>query len=133
MGRPLTSSDTALVRSLTQQDRPGHPSSWLRARAQAFESASSSVDHLIVDGIDAVGGGVCSGNGELKEFRDSEACDVNAAVVGQWGANLWGWKEPNSHVILERLMRRFPDMKYIHVMRRCYSPCYRPPSLPLAL
>ncbi len=27
------------------------------------------------------------------------------------------WKEPNTHVFLPELFRRFPDMKYIHVLR----------------
>jgi hypothetical protein len=31
--------------------------------------------------------------------------------------SLWGWKEPNTHVLLDRLMHAFPGMKYIHVMR----------------
>jgi hypothetical protein len=30
---------------------------------------------------------------------------------------LWGWKEPNTHVLLDRLEAAFPGMKYIHVMR----------------
>jgi hypothetical protein len=30
---------------------------------------------------------------------------------------LWGWKEPNAHVLLPALMRNFPDMRYIHVVR----------------
>ena len=29
----------------------------------------------------------------------------------------WGWKEPNTHVFLERLVARIPGMRYIHVMR----------------
>jgi hypothetical protein len=29
----------------------------------------------------------------------------------------WGWKEPNSHIYLEDLARRFPAMRYIHVIR----------------
>ena len=29
----------------------------------------------------------------------------------------WGWKEPNSHVVLGRLVQRFSQMKYIHVTR----------------
>ncbi|HMB44173.1 MAG TPA: sulfotransferase [Luteimonas sp.] len=30
---------------------------------------------------------------------------------------LWGWKEPNSHILLPALIRNFPDMRYIHVVR----------------
>lgn len=29
----------------------------------------------------------------------------------------WGWKEPNSHLILKYLNEFFPDLKYIHVIR----------------
>jgi len=29
----------------------------------------------------------------------------------------WGWKEPNSHVYLEYLVRHFKEMKYIHLVR----------------
>ncbi|MEB8430925.1 sulfotransferase [Cocleimonas sp. KMM 6892] len=29
----------------------------------------------------------------------------------------WGWKEPNTHIILDRLTKYLPKMKYIHVMR----------------
>lgn len=29
----------------------------------------------------------------------------------------WGWKEPNSHIVLDSLIRRFRNMKYIHVAR----------------
>lgn len=29
----------------------------------------------------------------------------------------WGWKEPNTHIIIERLWQRLPDLRYIHVVR----------------
>ncbi|GAA0423720.1 sulfotransferase [Cocleimonas flava] len=29
----------------------------------------------------------------------------------------WAWKEPNTHIILDRLVNLMPNMKYIHVMR----------------
>ena len=29
----------------------------------------------------------------------------------------WGWKAPNSHIVLDRLIKCFKDMKYIHVVR----------------
>jgi len=29
----------------------------------------------------------------------------------------WGWKEPNTHIFLDRLAIAFPHMRYIHVMR----------------
>lgn len=29
----------------------------------------------------------------------------------------WGWKEPNTHIVINRLQQSLPNMKYIHVMR----------------
>lgn len=29
----------------------------------------------------------------------------------------WGWKEPNSHVVLDRLVARWPGLHYVHVVR----------------
>lgn len=29
----------------------------------------------------------------------------------------WGWKEPNTHIVIERLFRHAPDLKYVHVVR----------------
>ncbi|GJL96479.1 MAG: sulfotransferase family protein [Hyphobacterium sp.] len=29
----------------------------------------------------------------------------------------WGWKEPNTHIIIERLLRNSPELKYVHVVR----------------
>lgn len=29
----------------------------------------------------------------------------------------WGWKEPNTHICIERLAQRLPKLKYIHVAR----------------
>lgn len=29
----------------------------------------------------------------------------------------WCWKEPNTHIVIERLFRHAPDLKYVHVVR----------------
>lgn len=29
----------------------------------------------------------------------------------------WGWKEPNTHLVLDRLARAWPDLRYVHVIR----------------
>jgi hypothetical protein len=29
----------------------------------------------------------------------------------------WGWKEPNTYIILEKLNEYYPNMKYIHLIR----------------
>lgn len=29
----------------------------------------------------------------------------------------WGWKEPNTHIVIDRLIKHIPGLKYIHVVR----------------
>lgn len=29
----------------------------------------------------------------------------------------WGWKEPNTHIVIERLWRHLPELRYVHVVR----------------
>jgi len=33
------------------------------------------------------------------------------------GISRWGWKEPNSHLLIENLAEQFPGLKYIHTIR----------------
>jgi hypothetical protein len=34
---------------------------------------------------------------------------------------LWGWKEPNTHLVLDRLLTRMPELRYIHVRRNGFD------------
>lgn len=36
----------------------------------------------------------------------------------------WGWKEPNTHIVIERLWERLPDLKYVHVVRHGLDMAY---------
>lgn len=36
----------------------------------------------------------------------------------------WGWKEPNSHIFLNKLSNYYPEMKYIHVIRHGLDMAY---------
>lgn len=38
----------------------------------------------------------------------------------------WGWKEPNTHVIIDRLRNILPNIKYIHVMRNGLDMAHSP-------
>ena len=42
------------------------------------------------------------------------------------GQNLsyWGWKEPNTHIVIENLQKSLPKMKYIHVVRNGLDMAY---------
>lgn len=52
-----------------------------------------------------------------RRARSLVAACHDAPVRAPALAPLWGWKEPNTHVILERLWRRVPTLTYIHVIR----------------
>ena len=36
----------------------------------------------------------------------------------------WGWKEPNSHLVLPELIATFPDLRYVHVLRHPLDMAY---------
>ncbi len=65
------------LRSLTSQDRFGHPAEWLEERLERF----------------------------------------GQPVVLPGGKIMCGWKEPNTHVIVERLLRICPQLVYVHIVR----------------
>ncbi|MEM9255497.1 MAG: sulfotransferase [Pseudomonadota bacterium] len=49
----------------------------------------------------------------LEDARDS----LLAGEPGPCRGVLWGWKQPNTHVMVPLLARCYPSMKYIYVMR----------------
>lgn len=42
---------------------------------------------------------------------------ASLAAVAPRPAGAWGWKEPNTHMVLDRLFDLRPDLRYVHVMR----------------
>ena len=42
---------------------------------------------------------------------------LEADAAGSRAPVRWGWKEPNTHIFLDRLPEVFPGMRYIHVAR----------------
>ncbi|GJM09421.1 MAG: hypothetical protein DHS20C11_16970 [Lysobacteraceae bacterium] len=66
-------------------------------------------------------------------YRDvrSHGHDSEQRGVGPWAderwrsmqvgseprSGAWGWKEPNSHIYLPLLLRQFPNLRYVHVLR----------------
>ena len=47
---------------------------------------------------------------------------LDHTTAGTSGA--WGWKEPNSSVLLPQIVRRFPELKYVHVIRHGLDMAY---------
>jgi len=56
--------------------------------------------------------------------RRSLVQSLRRAATNQRPAGPWGWKEPNTHVVLDRLLLSLPGMKYIHVMRNGLDMAY---------
>lgn len=71
-----------------------------------------------------------TGLNHLHRGRFNEAWGRERVKAIKYGANnqgaseVWGWKEPNSHVILDRLIYFLPKMKYIHVIRNGLDMAY---------
>jgi len=74
---PANAAVGPLVRSLSREDRPQHPATWLQQRSES----------------------------------------LIAIMQRPRSHSRWGWKEPNTHVVIERLWQRLPDLRYIHVVR----------------
>lgn len=51
-------------------------------------------------------------NANWKEDRSSKL-KTNRPLISK----NWGWKEPNTHIVLDKLIKTLPSMKYIYVYR----------------
>lgn len=51
---------------------------------------------------------------EWLRARAASFCEADAEVVGD---RRWVWKEPNTHIVVERLLEMAPRLRYIHVVR----------------
>lgn len=60
---------------------------------------------------------VCPDRNQRVEFLAERAVSLSQEHQKLPKNKLWGWKEPNTHIVLDRLLHFIPDMKYIHVVR----------------
>jgi hypothetical protein len=59
------------------------------------------------------------------EWLRERAGSLLAACSGTTAApRAWGWKEPNTHVVLDRLGRSLPGLRYVHVVRHGLDMAY---------
>ncbi len=59
-----------------------------------------------------------------REWLQARAASLKKAAGGPPRGAVWGWKEPNTHVCLDRLMVRLPGLKYIHLARNGLDMAY---------
>lgn len=57
-----------------------------------------------------------------RPYRDMEWFNLRmTSLLGAMSADktnhLWGWKEPNTHIVAGQLLELWPEMKYIHIIR----------------
>jgi hypothetical protein len=53
-----------------------------------------------------------------------ERVDKLLCVTPKEHSEYFGWKEPNTHIVLERLAEHIPEIRYIHVMRNGLDMAY---------
>ena len=50
--------------------------------------------------------------------------DLNSHSAGSHPSIAWGWKEPNTHILSERLLEYHPTLRYVHVVRNGLDMAY---------
>ncbi|EGJ20309.1 hypothetical protein RSWS8N_19154 [Cereibacter sphaeroides WS8N] len=48
----------------------------------------------------------------LRQFEG-----LSRAGMREAGQRHWGWKEPNTHVVIDRILAAYPKMRYVHLLR----------------
>jgi hypothetical protein len=91
---PLTSKEIEIVDSLSTSGRPGHDYHWIQDR-------SNHLKHL-------------------KETKHIPTYHTKSKPL----MDKWGWKEPNSHIIMKSLYELYPSMKFIMVVRNGLDMAY---------
>jgi len=103
----FTNDERSLLESHTKVERYRESYEWLLERKHTLLSTDISSKQFLL----------WLKNGFLNS-RYIE--DINTPLSWNKGFTenrSWGWKEPNSHIFLDKLINRFPDMKYIYVER----------------
>lgn len=49
---------------------------------------------------------------------------LQAAAARPHRDQRWGWKEPNTHIVIERLWQHLPQLRYVHVVRNGIDMAY---------
>lgn len=56
-------------------------------------------------------------SGETRSWLQDRSRSLIAAAAAPAHGGRWGWKEPNTHLVIERLWRVLPELRYVHVVR----------------
>jgi len=98
--KEFTNNEKKLILSLAKNDRVMHPHKWLLKIANNIINKYYYFEKWSDKAINT--------NNLRKNF---ELTHHKIKLDG------WGWKEPNTYIILEKLIKIYPNMKYIHLIR----------------
>lgn len=76
----------------------------------------ASADRILVESLAEASRPSFGPQQHSREWLKERASRVVQAATGPRPGS-WGWKEPNTHVVLPRLLRVFPGLRYVHVVR----------------
>lgn len=54
---------------------------------------------------------------ETRAWLQERSRSLTAAAALPAHGGRWGWKEPNTHLVIDRLWRMQPELRYVHVVR----------------
>jgi hypothetical protein len=118
-----------------------HDNLWftlLFKREEVLESDDREFDGLLDIFVRAMHGGRPFDDGEQR-LIDALAADGRGHADVDWlraraqslkdapmdaPSGRWGWKEPNTHIVLDRLLPRMPKLKFIQVVRNGLDMAY---------
>lgn len=124
LGDDLNKADDTLTYTFlfVRPDLPGQAASEFEARQALFFRAMTGGGAVTAAGRDLIvrlaAQLVPHGPMADSEWLRERANRLIAAVERPNAANgPWGWKEPNTHIFLNRFVELVPQMRYIHVVR----------------
>ena len=101
----FTSNEKELIQSLTIYDRPMHPIKWLMKIANNIINKYDYFEKWDDKAISV---------NQLRNNFISNNITGNKLPIKLEG---WGWKEPNTVILLDKFYKLYPNMKYIHLIR----------------
>lgn len=93
---------------------------WTVFRAAMTGAGPPPALHTVADWRDAVRGlAVESRPLHPSDWLRERLTRLETALAAPAAARprLWAWKEPNTHLVVERLLAREPSLRYVHVVR----------------
>ena len=101
------------VESIMLTDAEFHTLAGIFLNAMTYRKEFSDEEQALIKVLSTDNRGVFK-----KEWMMSSADSILSLAEHPHTPNpLWGWKEPNTHIVIDRWISLLPNLKYIHVIR----------------